>query len=363
MLLFAGERVRLLSLRSKKRKTMPQSPQAVLKDLKEKKFAPIYFLAGEEPFFIDMISDYIEKNAIAEHEKSFNQIVLYGKDVTVGAVLNNARKFPMMAERQVVIVKEAQSIVDLGKEEAQQLLISYLVNPLPSTILVLVYKYKKLDGRSALSKEIEKRTIHVKSDKVSDYKLTQWIEEYFRELGHSIDSRAAQLLSDSIGNNLEVMTNEVGKMLINFKDSTKFSSEDISKYIGINKDYNNFEFLKAIGFKDVIKANKIIAYFVQNPKAHPVIPLFSLMYGYFAKITIVHQSRKKGISDAQLAGILGVPPFFVKEYVTAARNYNLGKVIDIFRYLKEADLRYKGVDSGSMTHAENLRELVYKILH
>jgi DNA polymerase-3 subunit delta len=342
---------------------MPQSPQAVLKDLKEKKFAPIYFLSGEEPFFIDMISDYIEKNAIAEHERSFNQIVLYGKDVTVGAVLNNARKFPMMAERQVVIVKEAQSILDLGKEEAQLLLISYLVNPLPSTILVFVYKYKKLDGRTALSKELEKRTVHVKSDKVSDYKLTQWIEEYFRGLGHSIDPRAAQLLNDSIGNNLEVLTNEVDKMLINFKEPTKFTNDHISKFVGINKDYNNFEFMKALGFKDVIKANKIIAYFIQNPKAHPVIPLFSLMYSYFAKITIIHQSRKKGINDMQLAGVLGVPPFFVKEYVTAARNYNLGKVIDIFHYLKEADLRYKGVDSGSMTHAENLRELVYKILH
>jgi DNA polymerase-3 subunit delta len=355
--------VGLLPLDQRKIKIMPQSPQAVLKDLKEKKFAPIYFLSGEEPFFIDMISDYIEKNAIAEHERSFNQIVLYGKDVTVGAVLNNARKFPMMAERQVVIVKEAQSILDLGKEEAQLLLISYLVNPLPSTILVFVYKYKKLDGRTALSKELEKRTVHVKSDKVSDYKLTQWIEEYFRGLGHSIDPRTAQLLNDSIGNNLEVLTNEVDKMLINFKEPTKFTNDHISKFVGINKDYNNFEFMKALGFKDVIKANKIIAYFIQNPKAHPVIPLFSLMYSYFAKITIIHQSRKKGINDMQLAGVLGVPPFFVKEYVTAARNYNLGKVIDIFHYLKEADLRYKGVDSGSMTHAENLRELVYKILH
>ncbi len=342
---------------------MAQTPQVVLKELKEKKFAPIYFLSGEEPFFIDQISDYIEKNAIAEHERSFNQIVLYGKDVTVGAVLNNARKFPMMAERQVVIVKEAQSILDLGKEDAQQLLISYLVNPLPSTILVFAHKYKKLDGRSSLSKEIDKRTVHVKSDKISDYKLTQWIEEYFKDLGHSIDPRAAQLLNDSIGNNLEVLTNEVGKMLINFKESTKFTTEHISKFIGINKDYNNFEFMKAIGFKDVVKANQIISYFVQNPKAHPVIVLFSLMYNYFSKIAIIHQSQKKGVSDAQLAGILGLPPFVVKEYLTAARNYNLGKVIDVFAYLKEADLRFKGVDSGSMTDAENLRELVYKVMH
>ncbi len=342
---------------------MPVTPQVVLKDLKEKKFAPIYFLAGDEPFFIDQISDFIEKNAIAEHEKSFNQIVLYGKDCTVGAVLNNARKFPMMAERQVVIVKEAQSITDLGKEEAQALLISYLINPLPSTILVFGHKYKKIDGRSALGKEIEKRTVYMKSDKVSEYKLIQWIEEYIRDLGHSIDPRAAQLLADSIGTNLEVLTNEVGKMLINFNEPTKFTTDHISKYIGINKDYNNFEFMKALGFRDVLKANKIIQYFGLNTKAHPVIPLFSLIYGYFSKIMIIHQERNRGASDAQLASILGLPPFVVKEYLIAARNYKLGKVIEVFGHIKEADLRYKGVDSGDISDSEILRELVYKILH
>jgi DNA polymerase-3 subunit delta len=342
---------------------MAHTPQTVLKDLKEKKFAPIYFLTGDEPFFIDQISDYIEKHAIAEHEKSFNQIILYGKDVTVGAILNNARKFPMMADRQVVIVKEAQSILDLGKEEAQLLLISYLVNPLPSTILVLAHKYKKVDGRSALGKEIDKRTIHVKSDKVTEYTLVKWIDGYFKELGHSVDHQAAQLLADSIGNNLEVLTNEVGKMLINFKGPSKFTSNDISKYIGINKDYNNFEFLKSLGFREVLKANKIIHYFSLNTKAHPTILLFTLIYNYFSKIMIVHQERKKGANDQQLASLLGLPPFVVKEYVVAAKNYNLGKVIEVFGFIKEADLRFKGVDSGDITEAEILRELVYRILH
>lgn len=340
---------------------MPQTPQAVLKELKAKKFAPIYFLDGEEPFFIDQISDYIEKNAIAEHEKGFNQIVLYGKDSTVGLIINNARKFPMMAERQVVIVKEAQSISDFGKEEAQKLLLSYIQNPLPSTILVFAHKYKKLDGRFAISKELDKKTVHVRSDKVSDYKLTAWIDEYIKELGHTIEPKAAQLLADSIGTNLEVLTNEVGKMLINFQGPTKITTQHISQFIGINKDYNNFEFMKAIGFKDVIKANQIIHYFIQNPKAHPVIPLFSLMYNYFTRIALIHQAN--GASEQQLAGIIGVPPFVVREYLSSARNYKLGKVIDVFRYIKEADLRFKGVDSGSMTEAENLRELVYKILH
>lgn len=340
---------------------MAQSPQAVLKDLKEKKFAPIYFLEGDEPFYIDQITEFIEKKAIAEHERGFNQVVLYGKDSNVGLIINNARKFPMMAERQVVIVKEAQSLPDLGKEEAQKLLISYAQNPLPSTILVFAHKYKKLDKRTQLSKELQKNTVYVTSDKIPDYKLTEWVLQYFKDIGHDIEPKAAQFLADAIGNNLEVMTNEVGKMLINFQEPTKFTIQHISQYIGINKDYNNFELLKAIGMRDPIKSNQIIHYFIQNPKAHPLIPLFALMYNYFSKLALIHQA--KGASDDQIAALIGVPRFVAKEYLQSARNYKLGKVIDVFRYIKEADLRSKGVDSGSMTDAEILRELVYKILH
>ncbi|EAZ83124.1 DNA polymerase III subunit delta [Algoriphagus machipongonensis] len=337
------------------------SPQSVIKDLKAKKFAPIYFLDGDEPFYIDQITEIIENTAIAEHERGFNQVVLYGKDSDMGTIINNARKFPMMADRQVVIVKEAQSLTDLGKEEAQKLLIGYAQNPLPSTILVLAHKYKKFDRRSALSKELQKNAIYVTSEKIKDYKLTEWVLQYFKDIGHDIEPRAAQFLAESIGNNLEVMTNEVGKMLINFKEPTKFTVKDISKFIGINKDYNNFELLKAIGMKDPIKSNKIVNYFIQNPKAHPVIPLFALMYNYFTKLAMIHEVG--GGSDSQVASLIGVPPFVAKEYMQSARNYKLGKVIDVFEYLKEADLRYKGVDSGSMTDAEILRELIYKILH
>lgn len=340
---------------------MAHSPEAVLKDLKAKKFAPIYFLEGDEPYFIDLITDYIEKNAIAEHEKGFNQLVLYGKDSPLNVILSNARKFPMMAERQVVIVKEAQSVPDLGKEEAQKLLLSYINNPLPSTILVFAHKHKKLDGRGTLKKELDKKSIFVNSEKVKDWLLVGWVDSYFKNLGHQIEPKAAQLLADSIGNNLEVITNEVGKMLINFAEPTKFTAEHISKYIGINKEYNNFELSKAIGYRNVVKANQIIHYFIQNPKAHPVIPIFSLLYNYFSKIAILH--RVGPMPENQLAAALGINPYGVKEYLEAAKNYKLGKVIDVFGYIKEADLRFKGVDSGSMEEGEILRELVYKILH
>jgi DNA polymerase-3 subunit delta len=267
----------------------------------------------------------------------------------------------MMADRQLVLVKEAQNIPDLGKEDAQKMLISYLTNPLPSTLLVFAYKHKKLDGRSSLKKEIEKKAVLVEAEKIKDWKLNEWIEGYFKELGHQIEAKAAQLLADSIGNNLEVMTNEVGKMLINFVEPTRFSVDHITKYIGINKEYNNFELTKAIGFKDVIKANLIVLYFIQNPKNHPVIPIFSLLYSYFMRIALLH--RTGPLPESQLAGVIGVNPYGVKEYLIASKNYKLGKVIEVFGYLKEADLRFKGVDAGSTSEGDILRELVYKILH
>ncbi len=340
---------------------MPSNPEAVLKDIRSGKYSPIYFLQGDEPFFIDLISDYIEQNAIPEHEKGFNQITLYGKDAPMSMILNNARRFPMMADRQVVLVKEAQNIPDLGKEGGDALLLNYLQNPLPSTILVFSHKYKSLDGKRKIAKELEKSAVVVKSEKVADYKLAAWIEEYIKSKGHQIDTRTATLLADSIGNNLEVLTNEIGKMLINFNGPTKIEANHIHQFVGINKDYNNFELTKAIGAKDVIKANKIIFYFAQNPKGHPLIPMISLLYTYFCKIALVHAHPQVG--DAELARALGVNPYFVKEYKSASKHYHLGKVIDCVGYVKEADLRSKGVDSNGMENSEILKELIFKIMH
>lgn len=340
---------------------MAYKAEDVLQDLKSGKYAPIYFLQGDEPFFIDQISDFIEKNALQEHDKGFNQIVMYGKDVNMPTILSNAKRFPMMADRQVVIIKEAQNIPNLGKEEVDNLLISYIQNPLPSTILVFAHKYKSLDGRKALAKELDKKAIFVKAEKLKDHLLPGWIEGYIRSQGHKINSQTASFLAESIGNNLEVITNEVGKMLINFTESTEITKEHIQKYVGINKDYNAFELTKALGFRDVEKANKIIHYFSQNPKNHPLIPILSLIFNYFSKISLVHYNKSAG--DNELAKVIGAHPYFVKEYRVAAKNYQLGKVIDSFSFIREADLRSKGVDSGSMKESEILRELIFKILH
>ncbi|SNS14312.1 DNA polymerase III, delta subunit [Belliella buryatensis] len=340
---------------------MPSKPEDIIKDLHAGKYAPVYFLQGDEPYFIDVISDFVEKNAIPEHEKGFNQTIMYGKDAPMNAIMSNARRFPMMAERQVVIVKEAQNIPGLGKEEVDTLLLNYLQNPLPSTILVFAHKYKVLDGRKALAKELDKKAILVKSDKVPDYKMAEWVTHYIQAKGHKIDNRTAAVLAESIGNNLEVMTNEIGKMLINFTEPTQIDANHIHRFIGINKDYNNFELTKAVGVKDVIKAKKIIHYFGQNPKGHPLIPLIALLFSFFQKIAITHEL--KGASDQDLARTIGVNLFFVKEYRIAAKNYNLGKVIDSFSYLREADLRSKGVNANGLDESQILKELIFKIMH
>lgn len=340
---------------------MAKKASDVLKDLKAGKYAPIYFLQGEEPFFIDQISDFIEKNAIPDHEKGFNQVVMYGKDAPMNAILSNARRFPMMADRQVVIVKEAQNITGLGKEEVDNLLMQYIQNPLPSTILVFAHKYKKLDGRKPLAKELDKKAILVTSEKVRDYQLADWIVGYVQEKGHKINGPTATFLAESIGNNLEVIANEFGKILINFTEPIEVTKDLISKYVGINKEYNNFELTKAIGMKDVVKANKIIHYFAQNPKNHPLIPVITLVFIYFSKIALVHYNSSMG--DGELAKLTGVNPYFLKEYRIAAKNYQLGKVIDCLAYIREADLRSKGVDSGGMEDAEILRELIFKLMH
>ncbi|EON76725.1 DNA polymerase III delta subunit [Lunatimonas lonarensis] len=339
---------------------MPSTPESVFKDLKNGKFAPVYFIQGEEPYFIDKLTHYIENHAIPLQDRGFNQVVMYGKDVNLSTVITNAKRFPMMADRQVVIVKEAQLIEDLGKESGDNLLISYLKNPLPSTILVFAHKYKTVDGRKALGKELDKHAVLVKSDKVPEYKLSPYIEEYIREKGFSIDPKASQVLAESIGSNLEVLTNEIDKMLINFPDPVKITTDHIQRYIGISKEYNTFELTKALSFRDVVKANAIIQYFAQNPKSNPLIPIITVLFIHFNRILLVYGNKNLG--DRELAGVLKVNPFFVKEYVTAAKNYSLGKVIDIIGYLREADIRSKGVDTY-MESSQILKELVFKVLH
>jgi DNA polymerase III subunit delta len=339
---------------------------SIMSDLKKKVYRPVYFLMGDEPYFIDMISDFIEQNILDESEKEFNQTVLYGRDVTAADVIGAAKRFPMMSEHQVVIVKEAQDLKDLIKKEKEDKKDKqksgfelYLENPLPSTILVFCYKYKSIDKRTAVAKLIDKHAVLFESKKLYDNQVADWINNYLKVKGYTINQRAAVLLGEYLGTGLSKITNELDKLIINLAPGSEINSEHIQTNIGISKDYNVFELQTSLGKKEVLKANRIINYFAANPKDNPMVVTVSSLYGYFCKILTYHFVADKKTA----ASALGVHPFFLKDYEIAAKNYSVGKLKSIFSYLREYDLKSKGVDNGLATEAELLKEMVFKILH
>ncbi|NVK84215.1 MAG: DNA polymerase III subunit delta [Cytophagia bacterium] len=340
---------------------MAVTPEQILQDLKAGKYEPVYFLQGEEPYYIDQISDYIEDNCLNETEKGFNQTIMYGKDVAVSQIVTAARRFPMMAERQVVIVKEAKDIQDINKEEGQKLLMNYLDNPVPSTVLVFAHKHKKVDGRKPLSKALSKQATLLTTSKLRDYEVPKWIESYAKDKRLKIGYQSVQLLAEYLGNNLERLSNEISKISINLKEGEEITPEHIQKYVGINKDYNVFELQNAITKGDVLKANRIVNYFAANIRANSIIPMIAVLFSYYSKLLLLHSAKDK--SDSGLARAIGLPPFVVKEYKVAASRYPLDKVMQCISLLREADLRSKGVNSGSMPEEEILRELVFKLMH
>ncbi len=336
----------------------------IIADLQSKKYKPVYFLMGEEPYFIDMVADYVEGNVLDEAERDFNQSVLYGRDVSTNDVVSAAKRFPMMAEHQVIIVKEAQEIKDLvprAKQKAKSELETYLDNPQASTILVLCYKYKKLDKRSSLYKAIDKVGVVLSSAKLYDNKVPDWINNYLKGKDYSIGPKASALLTEYLGTNLSKISNELDKLMISLPAKSEITTDHIQNNIGISKDYNVFELQTALGKKDVVKANRIINYFAANPKEHPMVLTIISLYGYFCKL--LKYAFLKDKSQKNVASAIGVHPFFVKEYESAAKNFSVKKLRSIFSYLREYDMKSKGVDSGSATHGELLKELVFKIMH
>ena len=340
---------------------MALKPDDILRKLRQKEYAPLYFLFGNEPFYIDQITSHIEANVLAESEKGFNQIILYGKDVEMADIINNARRFPMMSDRQVVIVKEAQEIQDINRQDGQEKLESYVNNPLPSTILVLAYKNKSLDKRKSLYKNLDKSAIVIESNKMYDNQLPGWVTSYVEAKGHEVDIHAVQILVDSIGNNLERLSNEIDKILINYTEKITITPGVVQKYVGISKDFNSFELQRAIGVLDIVKANQIINYFAANSKIHPIIPVIALLFNFFSKLLVINKSLNK--DPKSLASATGVNGYFINEYIHASHNYPLQKVIQNIHYLREADLRSKGVGIGNIRDGEILKELVYKLLH
>jgi DNA polymerase-3 subunit delta len=324
-------------------------------DIKRKIYHPVYLLHGEEPYFIDAISDLIESSVLTDSEKEFNQTVIYGRDTDPGKIIDQARRFPMMSNYQVVIVKEAQNIEKL--EDLQP----YIDKPQPTTILVIAHKYKKVDSRKTFAKSIDKIGVVFESSKLYDNKVPAWINSQVHSKGHSIKPEACQMLAEYLGTDLSRITNELEKLVINLPEGTAIDSALIERNIGISKDYNIFELQNALGNRDVAKANRIINYFASNTKQNPTIVVVTVLFGYFMKLMIYQQLKDKSPKSA--ASALGVNPYFVKDYAQASQNYTIRKLRAIIGLLREYDLRLKGVNNGSTDESELLRELIFKILH
>ncbi len=351
----------------------------ILTDLKRKIFKPIYFLSGEEAYYIDMVSDYIEKNVLDESEQEFNQTILYGKEADMNTIISAAKRFPMMSEYQVIIIKEAQNLKEFGKGAGSgdddddsdaptkkssgsvNALVAYLQQPQTSTILVFCYKYKTLDKRSTIYKSLQKNHVYLETKKLYDNKIPDWITEFVQEHKFKISPKASYLLAESLGNDLSKIANEVKKLFINLKEGEEITLELVQDNIGISKEFNMFELQDALAKKDILKANRIINYFSANEKEHPSVMTLSSLYGYFTKVLLYHFVPDK--SKFVVAQALGVNPFFVDGYVNAAKNYNTAKLKSIFSYLKEYDLKTKGVDNNGVNNGELMKELMFKILH
>jgi len=329
--------------------------RAIVSDIKKGNIMPIYFLMGEEPYYIDKISDFIEENMLDEAEKGFNQQVMYGRDTTIEDIVSSAKRYPMMAERQIIIVKEAQ---DLSRNIEK--LAAYAENPQSTTVLVINYKYKKLDKRKKLYKIISKSGLIFDSKKLYENQVSDWIRRVLSGRKYKIEPKASQMLVEFLGSDLSKISNELDKLVLILPEDTIINDKHIEENIGISKDFNNFELRKAVGEKNLVKANRIINYFSENPKNNPLVMTISLLNNFFTQLLLFHGLQEK--SKSAVAKSLGVSPYFIDEYFLAARNYPMRKVAQVIATLREADVKSKGV-GASQSHKEILKELLFKILH
>ena len=334
------------------------SYESICKEIAERKFSPIYVLMGEEPFFIDQITDLLIENVLAEEERDFNQSIFYGADADAVSVINAARRFPMMSEYQLIVVKEAQLMRDI------ELLNAYAKHPLSSTVLVINYKYKTLDRRKSLAAAVEKNGILFESKKIPDYKMPGYITELLQQRSLAIDAKAAQMLSDFLGNDLNRLSKELDKLAIVMAQmgSKRVTPELVERNIGISKEYNNFELIKALATKDVLKANRIAQYFEKNPKTNPLQMTLAVLFNYFSNLLIAYYSKDR--SEAGLMAALGLRSAFqLKDYQMGMRHYSAMKVFLSIGEIRKADAASKGVDNASASDADLLKELLYKIMH
>lgn len=328
----------------------------ILNDIKGGNIKPIYFLMGEEAYYIDIISDYIEKNVLSEEEKGFNQTVLYGRDVSIEDVVSTAKRYPMMAERQVVIVKEAQ---DLSRTIDK--LESYAENPMLTTVLVICYKYKTLDKRKKATKSLAKSGLVYESKKLYENQVGDWIKRILANKKYTIEPKANAMLVEFLGNNLGKINNELEKLQIVLPKGSVITPKDIEENIGFSKDFNVFELRKAIGERNQLKAYTIAENFANNPKENPMVVTTSLVFGFFIQLLKYHGLKDR--NPKNVASVIGVNPFFLKEYDVALKNYPMRKVSQIVASLRDIDVKSKGVGANAMSNSDLLREMLYNIFN
>ena len=331
--------------------------EGIIRELQAKQYRPVYYLMGEEAFYIDKIADYIIDNVLTDTEKEFNQTILYGADVDAATIINAAKRYPMMSEYQVIVVKEAQAVHNMEE------LVFYLQKPLKSTILVLCHKHGSLDKRKKLAAEIEKVGVLYESKKLKEAQLPAFIAAYIKQKGFDIDQKATAMLAEFVGTDLSRLVGEMEKLIItSSKNSTKITPEQIEKNIGISKDYNNFELRSALVEKDVLKANKIVKYFEENPKTNPIQMTLSLLFGFYSNLMMAYYAPEK--SEQGIAAFLGLKfSWQAREYMAAMRKYSGIKTMQIISEIRTTDAKSKGVENSSLSDGDLLRELVFKILH
>lgn len=322
----------------------------IISSVKNKDIRPIYFLMGDEPYYIDMVSDFLGKEILTEEEKGFNQMILYGKDTTIDEITSNAKRYPMMAEYQVLIVKEAQHL-----SRTIEQLTAYAQNPQPTTILVLCYKYKKLDKRKKLHQILKKNGVMLETKKLYENQVGLWISSFARSKGFEIDFKAAEMMAEYLGNDLSRIANEFDKMMPLMDEGKEITPESVEKNIGISKDYNNFELKKALGEKNIKKIGRIISYFSQNPKDNPFVVTIATLQSFFVQLLRYHGLKDK--SPKNVASALRISPYFVSEYEVASKNYPMKRVSEIISLLRRLDIKGKGVGAQNVTQADLLKEL------
>lgn len=331
--------------------------EEIKRSIFQKDFNPIYFFQGEEPYYIDQLTDLIIQNVLDDSERDFNQTILYGPETDIGTVINSCKRFPMMAERQLVVVKEAQGLKKIEE------LVHYVQQPLQSTVLVVNYKNGKLDKRKKLAGAIAKNGIFFDSKRLYENQIPGFIIQYLKEKQVQIDLKSAQLLTDYLGSDLSKLVNELDKLIIILPENNKaIDSKLIEENIGISKDYNNFEFQKAIAQKNILKANRIAFYFEQNPKNNPLVVTLTVLFNFFSNLMICHYEKDK--SENHLMSILGFRfPMQIADYMIALKNYSPKKNLEIISLIRDTDAKAKGVKNSSLSDGTLLKELIFRIMH